>query len=412
VAVSPPTSIEFLGPQVASSPAGAAAVAFNEVDLDAQARASAFLALASPRGPFTAARAVPGVQEILALAFSGSTLELLAASGPPGQPCCSTAEVIRRRARTGFGPAQRIVADVGGGATGRLVPLSDGRILAVIAGPQRLWVTEARGSGPFARARGLTRPGSAPAALAATGTAGGGSAVVWTQGSGQSVMEASAAPGATPSRPRTLLTVASGHAVDDLQLAPQASGLTLAWTESWNDPAGVYHAQAVAADLSGRARARVLSPPGAVASSLALASDGGGEEVAAWEACSPSSPACAVQSRVRRGRAASARPGRGGSRRARSGWFGPLTRLGQIDAGQSPQLAMASNRRSLLGWISGGRVYLAGMTPGARRFGVPRQQLSGENADNLDLGFGPTGEAIATWTQGTSAPAVFASRSG
>jgi hypothetical protein len=162
--ISAPTSTSILGTQVASSAAGAAAVSFNEVNLDNQTIASAYLALASPHGGFGAPRAVPGVQEILAIAYTGSTLELLTASGPRGQPCCSKVQVIRRGARTGFGPPQTIVTDAGGGTTGRLVPLSNGRMLAVIAAPQRLWATEARGAGQFAKARGLTSPGSAPAA--------------------------------------------------------------------------------------------------------------------------------------------------------------------------------------------------------------------------------------------------------
>jgi hypothetical protein len=394
--ISAATSTEVLGPQISVSPTGAAAVSFDEVDVDAQASAAGLLALAPPRGTFRAAQAVPGVQEILAVAFSGSMLELLTASGSPGQPCCATVQVVRRGASSGFARPQTIVTGVGGGATGRLVPLGNGRILAVIAGPGRLWVTEASATGPFAAARGLTHAGSAPAALAVTATPGGGSAVAWTQGSAGSVMAASAGPGATPSRPHPLIKVPPGHAVDGLQLAPRPAGLTIAWTESWNDAAGAYHSRAMAADLVGPrepVRPRALSAPGDIASALALASDGTGEEVAAWNVCSSTSVACVLKVKARR--------------RGRARWFGATSRLGPIDPGQSPVLTMAADRAALLGWITGGRSVVAEMRPGATRFG-PSRPMSGGLADNLALAYGPTGEAVATWTQGTFTVGVFA----
>ena len=403
VQVSAPTSTQILGTQIATSPTGAAAVSFNEVNLEAQGTAGAFVALASPHRAFGAARAVPRTQEILAIAFSGSTLELLTASGPPGQPCCSTAKVVQLRAGSGFARSQTIVTNVGGGATGRLVPLDNGRMLAVIAGPQRLWVTEARGTGRFGAPRGLTRAGSSPAALAVTAIRGGGSAVVWTQGSGQNVFGASAGPGATPSRSRTLLTVPPGHAIDNLQLVSRPAGLTLGWTESWNDAAGAYHARAMAADLAGlgqAVRARALSAPGDVASALALAGDATGDEVAAWDVCAPASQVCVVQSSVRV---------TGGARRARrAGWFGSPSGVGQIDPGDSPVDTMAANGATLLGWITGSRVVLASKRPSAAQFGPPRPDSPGL-ADNLALASSPIGAGVAAWSQGTFAPAVFVS---
>jgi hypothetical protein len=397
--IAAPSAIDVLGTQTATSAGDAAAVSFNEVNVDAQATAGGFVAFASPHGGFGPARAVPGAQEVLAIAYSGPALDLLTAAGPPGQPCCSTAQVIRR------GVPQTLVRGVGGGATGQLVPLANGRMLAVIAGPQRLWVTEAPRAGGFGAVRGLTRPGVAPAALAATGTPGGGASLAWTQGSGSSVIGASAGPGATPSRPRVLLTRPVGHTIDGVQLVSGPSGLTLAWTESFTDAAGVYHARAYAADLTGAERIRALSGASEVVSGLTLAGDGGGDEVAAWDACPAGSDACVVQSAVRLHAPARSRH-RGG--RSPSRWFGPARSLGAIDAGQSPEATMAPDRASLLGWITGGRVVLAGMLPSATGFGaaVP---MSGGLAANLALGFGSTGEAVATWTQGTFSTSVFAS---
>jgi hypothetical protein len=399
-----PTAIDVLGAQTAASPGGAAAVSFNEVNVDAQATAGGFVAFASPRGGFGRARAVAGAQEVLAIAYSGPTLDLLTASGPPGQPCCSAVQVIGR------GVPQTLVGGVGGGATGQLVPLANGRILAVIAGPQRLWVTEAPRAGGFGAVRGLTRAGVAPAALAATGTPGGGASLAWTQGSGSSVIGASAGPGATPSRPRVLITRPRGHAIDGVQLVSGPGGLTLAWTESFTDAAGAYHAQAYAADLTGSmrpVRIRALSGAPEAVSGLTLAGDGNGDEVAAWEACPAGSDACVVQSAVRLQARARSRP-RPARPRSRSRWFGPVRTLGAIDAGQSPEATMAPDRASLLGWITGGRVVLAGMLPSAVGFGAAAP-MSGGLAANLALGFGPTGQAVATWTEGTFSTGVFAS---
>ena len=418
VEISAPNSIEVVGSQVAASTAGATAVSFNEVNFDVQSTAAAFLALASPGRSFAPARVVGQVQEVLALAYSGSTLELMTAKSPAGQPCCTTVQVLRRGPHGKFSRPQTLVASVGGGAIGRLVALANGRLLAVVAGPQRLWVTEARGSGRFAKAKGLTRLGVAPNALAVTATPGGGSAVVWTQGSSQSVIGATGAPGAAPSKPRTLVRVAAGHVVDGLQVAPLAAGstaaraarapaagaagstaagaagLTIGWTESWNDGSGAYHSQAVAADLPGPgkpAHPRALSAPRAVASGLALAADGSGDQVAAWDDCA--AELCTVHGAVRK------RDGR---------WFGASSRLGSIDDGDSPQVIMAPDREALTGWITGTQAVLAELRPGSSHFAAARR-LSGMLAGSLDVGFGPSGEAVATWTQGTLNQDVFAS---
>jgi hypothetical protein len=69
---------------------------------------------------------------------------------------------------------------------------------------------------------------------------------------------------------------------------------------------------------------------------------------------------------------------------------------------------MAPDRAALVGWIASGRVVLAGMLPSAVGFGAAAP-LSGGLAASLALGFGPTGEAVATWTNGTFSTGVFAS---
>jgi hypothetical protein len=412
VLISPPSTVSLIGPQAASSATGAAAASFNEVNLDAQAIAGAYVAVAPPHGSFSAARAVPGAQEILAIAYSGSVLELLTASGAPGQPCCTTVSVIRRSAG-GFGHRQTLLTNVGGGTTGELVPLADGRTLAVIAGPQRLWAAVGSSAGRFGAVHGLTPAGSAPAAVAAAATPEGGSIVVWTRGAAGSVSGATAGPGGTPSRARTLLTLAGGHAVDGVQVAPRPDGVTLAWTESWNDSAGGYHAQASAADVPSAktaSRPRALSAPGELASGLTLSSDAAGGEVAAWDVCAPSATACVVQSRA--GEAAVPKSGSGSGsrkRRVRASWFGAVSQLGSVDAGDSPEVAVAPGGKAIVGWITGGRVAVA-VAPraGASRLG-PAHRVSGSLVESLEIEFGPAGQAVATWIQGTAAPGVFVS---
>jgi hypothetical protein len=392
VKISAAGSIEVLGPQIASSQAGAAAVSFNDVNLDAQATAGAFLALARPRGAFSPARPVgQGVQEVLALAYSGRTLELLTAQSPFGQPCCTTVSATRLEPTGTFSRPQTIVSDVGGGTLGRLVPLANGRLLAVIAGPQGLWVTEARGTHSFAPGRRLMSASATPIPLAVTATPAGGSTVAWTEGTGQRILTATGPPGAAPSRPRAVLTLPAGHEIDGLQLVPRTQGVTLAWTESWSDTLGAYHSRAMAADLLGKPlRPRALSAPADAASALALAATASGDQVATWDACSPD--ACTV---------------RGAIRSAVARWFGRSSGLGPIDPGESPQVTTGPDRGSLAGWIAGGRAVIAQLPPRASRFKAARP-ISGRLAANLDIAFGPSGVGVATWTQGTLAPDVFA----
>jgi hypothetical protein len=189
--------------------------------------------------------------------------------------------------------------------------------------------------------------------------------------------------------------VPAGTVIDGLQLVSRPGGLTLAWTKSYTDGAGLYHSRVYAADVRASltvGRVRALSGAGEVASGLSLAGDGNGDEVAAWDVCAVGSTACVVKSAVRGGR---------------PGWFGRARTLGAVDAGDSPQASMAPGGASLVGWIAGGRVVLAGVRAGASAFGAAAP-LSGDLAGNLALGFGPTGAAVATWTEGTFLTGVFA----
>jgi hypothetical protein len=67
---------------------------------------------------------------------------------------------------------------------------------------------------------------------------------------------------------------------------------------------------------------------------------------------------------------------------------------------------MAPDGAALLGWITNGRYVVSGMRPRTSGFGSA-SALSGDLAENLSLGFGPSGVAAATWTEGTFSTAVF-----
>lgn len=410
----------MLDPQAAVSASGAAAVSFDELNIDAQANAHAYVARAAPGKRFGRAQAVPGAQTILALGYSSSVLELLTAAGPRGQPCCSTVQVLRAGAR-GFRAPQTLLTNTGGGTTGRLVTLANGHLLAVIAGPQGLWVSEAGRDGHFGAVRALTPTGVAPAALAATGTARGGAAVAWSVGAGQSIQLALAPPGRTPGRASSVLKLAAGHSVDELGLVARPKGETLAWTESYTDAAGAYHARAWADDLSsGGFRPRALSSADDVASALTLAGDGSGDEVAAWDSCITASGTCTVDSAVRlapapkpkrsqRRRGHRRPPARSAQAASSEPWFASAQSLGVLDGGQSPQLSLGAQGTTALAWIGGGRLLIATRSARATRFAAAAP-ASGDVAGNPALAVGPGGVVVATWSQGTYVTAVYAAR--
>ena len=101
-----PGSLDYLGPQLAFSPQGAAAAAFQVTDVDTPGPGQAYLVTRSPGGKVGTARAVTGATQVLSMAYAGGRLELLAGLSPSNQDCCSTAETIGvsasgRRARRG-----------------------------------------------------------------------------------------------------------------------------------------------------------------------------------------------------------------------------------------------------------------------------------------------------------------------
>src|SRR5207302_10591589 len=116
-----------------------------------------------------------------------------------------------------------------------------------------------------------------------------------------------------------------------------------------------YRSEPVIADLSQRPRGRPFPATGAVASGIAAAGDGSGQEVVAWKACD-SGGSCSAWATYRRS----------------GGRFGSASRLGPIDTSQAPAVALGAGGRAVLGWVAGGRVVASDHARGGARFSAPR----------------------------------------
>ena len=109
-----------------------------------------------------------------------------------------------------------------------------------------------------------------------------------------------------------------------------------------------------------------------------------------WEACS-SWGSCSVLAAWRRA----------GHR------FGTPVRLDPVDPSQAPVATISRGGEGLVGWIAGGKVYVAEGRGAAPRFGAARVISAGTGpASGLARSFGPGREAIAAWTQGAGAETV------
>jgi hypothetical protein len=389
---------DILPAQIAFAPSGEAAVAFGRFNPDFPERSRALLVTRSPVGKVSRPRAVPNAQEVLALAYDGSALELLRGASTTGFFCCNTAGALRF-VKGAFRHPRTLVSDVNGAALGGLVALPGSKMLAAIASGAGVWVAPSPGSGRFPFTRRLTSSSASPQTLAVAGLPHGRTAVAWTQTpASQANVPASTiyiATGTAKRAPRARRLAAAapaGHAIDELALAGGTAGPTGAWIESWTDRAGAYHAQTVVADLGGlHAHQRTFSTPAQLASGIALAADAKGDQVLVWKTCDELG-LCSV-------RAAS---------RAAGKRFGTPQRLGQTDPGEVPAAAVAPNGDALVGWAMGNRV-LAATRHGARgRFGAPRTLAASGSVSNVAVALGPTGQALVAWTQGVAAPRLFA----
>ncbi len=390
---SSPFSLDVLAPQLSVSAAGVAAVGFGVQDSDHPSVSTAFASWRTAAGRLSGPRRVPAAKQVLDLAFEGPGLDLLTGTSPRGQACCSAAEVLRMSPDGRFGHQRTLVTGLTGPAAGRLVPLPS-RLLAAVATDRGVWVAQTAPSGRFGAVHVLTAADARPNAVQAAALANGGAIVAWTQTDRRSstprrIYVAAGTVRQAPGPGRPVLSVASGHRIDELALAGGPGPPTLAWIESWYDRHGVYQSRVGAADLTRSVRPRWFATRGLIASGLSLAGDGGGDRLLAWKTCDVAG-ACSVRELVRRS-----------GRR-----FGTAARLATIDAAAAPAASLASSGDGLVGWIDRGHVFAAALRARATRFGSPHTVSSTNYAANLALGFGPRREAIAVWSQGTLAPDV------
>jgi hypothetical protein len=381
---------------LAMSSRGAAAAAFSVQDQDHPAVSDPFVAIRAAGGGVSPAFAVPGAQLVLDLGYDASGLRLLTGTSEPGNACCSTVKAVSLLRTGRFGRASTLVGKLAGATLGSLTALPSGQLLATIATDRGVWVAQTRAGGAFGGTRRLTAASAMPWTAAATADSHGQTTVAWTATTGQQgeiaptrILASTGSERALPGASRSIVSAGGGRRIDELSLAPLASGATAAWTESWFDNRGVYQVQPYLSDVRPGARPRGFPVVGQIASGLMIVGDGGGNELVTWKTCNRSGSCTAV---------ATVRPP--------GGRFGALQRLGPIDPGQSPAAAIGRGGDALVGWISSGHVYAAERRPRAGRLD-PAQLVSNTSyATNLTLTFGSSGTALAAWTQGTFMPDV------
>jgi hypothetical protein len=391
-----PGSLDTIPAQLGFSTAGAAAAAFGVANIDNPGQSQALVTLRSSSGAVGAPLPVPGAQQVLGLGFDGSSVELLTGSSPAGLTCCSAAQATQLTSQGRFMRARTLVSGLVGTSLGQLVTLAGGRMMAAISSGNGVWAVQSVKGNHFAATHRLTAPADLPESLAATSLGGDNSIVAWTaapavRALARSIVIATGSKLSGPHRARSALTVPAGHRIDELGLAPDASTPTVAWIESWFDRRGGFHSAARVADLTARPLVRTLSSANQVASGLALAADGAGDQAAAWKVCA-SNGSCTLNVALRRAGAS----------------FGAPASLGRIDASQIPVLAVGHSGEVLLGWVRLGHPVVAASSPRSARFGPARVLSPTVYAADLTLAFGPAREAIAAWTQGTLAPSVVA----
>jgi hypothetical protein len=388
-----PGTLDALAPQLAFAGGGAAAAAFGTLQVDVPGSAQAQYATRTAGGRVGSVRDVPGARRVLALTYDGPQLELLAGTSGKGQDCCSAVEAIR--VGSGGAPQRphRLVGGLAGFTQGSLVTLAGGRMLAAIATERGVWVSQSANSDQFGAQHRISSNGQVPVSMDAAWLGKDNSVVGWTAGSGnvtgattpRQILVAEGSGAGAPKGAHVVITVPSGHRVDQLSVARSANGATLAWVESWYDGRGTYHSRVEVADVGSHPSVRTLSPDGRIASGLTLVSDPAGDQGATWESCTTAG-SCTVQ----------------GAGRPAGGSFSGTRTLGSIDPTQQPSLAISPGGQLIVGWEQGGHP-LASVG-----FGKPQVLSSTTYAYAVAVAYGPKRVALVTWDQGTLNPSVVA----
>jgi hypothetical protein len=388
-----PGTLDALAPQLAFASGGASTAAFGTFQVDVPGSAQAQYATRAAGGRVGSVRNVPGARRVLALTYDGPQLELLAGTSGKGQDCCSAVEAIR----VGSGGApqrpRRLVSNLAGFTQGSLLTLAGGRMLAAIATERGVWVSQSGNSDQFGAQQRISPNGQVPVSMDAAWLGKDNSIVAWTAGSGnvtgattpRQIFVAEGSSSGAPKGAHVVITVPSGHRIDQLSVARSANGATLAWLESWYDKRGAYHSQAEVADVSSHPSVRSLSSSGRIASGLTLVADTAGDQGATWESCT-SAGACTVQ----------------GVGRPAGGSFSGARTLGSIDPTQQPSLAISPSGQLIVGWEQDGHPIAS------VGFGKPKVVSSTTFAYAVSVAYGPKRVALVTWDQGTLNPSVVA----
>lgn len=401
-ALSPPTALDDIAPELAFSPSGATAAAFGIQDVDTPGVTQAYLTTRSAQGALSAPRSIGGAAQILGLAYDGSTLALLTGASPAGLTCCSSAQLVQIAPGGRVSRARTLVGGLAGFTSGTLVTLADGQMLAAVATERGVWAAQSVRGTQFGATHLLTKPADMPETVSVAWLGGENTVLAWTAGSRfpqatppRSIYVSGGTRQSGPHRALRVITVPSGHRIDELAIVAHGPGATAAWIESWSDSTGAYHSQVEVADLAAHPRVRALSPAGRLASGLDVAADSAGDQAAIWNSCTLEE-VCTTQAALR---------GAGAS-------FAASRSLGPIDPSQAPSVAVGGQGQVLAGWIRGGQpVAAVAPTAGAvfgapATFGVASTLSSATDAADLTVAYGPGRQALAAWTQGTSEPSV------
>jgi hypothetical protein len=383
--VAGPESEPIVGPQLAFANDGATAAAFAVQNEQTPDESTAYMALGAGSGRWQNGR-VRGAQLVLGVRFGSSrTPWLLTGTAPSPRACCATVSI-----RHGSdGSARTLVSELTGITDGELVALSGGKLLAAIATQRGVWIEQSSRAGVAPSGAHQLRFDGTPAGLAATALDGGGGAVAWSdagsagQTEPQRILYATGSAGAAPSRARVAVSLPSGYGIDELSLGSAKTGATVAWVESWDGANGGFHSVVVIRDLRGGGP-RTVSSADVLASDMSFAADAAGDQVLAWDACSPTGT-CSVQAAVRRA----------------GGRFGTPETLGPSDPIEAPAAAISRYGEALVAWIRRGDVLAASRRLGARLFGAARTVSAAGDDYDVAVGFAPRGSALAAWSQGT-----------
>jgi hypothetical protein len=381
-----PVALDVFGTQAALSAQGASAVGYGVMDVDDPATSDAFNLTRSSAGKISGPKRLAGAEQMLAVAWRDRTETVLTGSAARGETCCSTARTSLANGRS----AHTIVTELAGATDGHLIAFG-GRLLAVVGTERGVWAAQSDGRGRFGKTHKLT--GSVLVdAIDAVAAPQNNTVIGWATTSPNAIFIARGSAKAAPRSARRVITVPSGHTIDELALAParaRSGGATAVWVESWSDSRANFHSVVMAADLTRSPRRSQLSSGRERAAGLAVAGDAAGDQAVAWKRCT-SGGACALRATLR---PAGAR-------------FGAVENLSAIDASESPALAVSARGETLLGWIVGGHVLAANAPLGVKRLSRGHTVSSTTFATDLGLTFGQTTSALATWTQGTLAQSV------